>query len=179
MRNLKFILLAICFVIGLTACQSTVSELQKDPIVQTESHNDFKKGYSQYTDGIFGFYVAFPTTWSSTTSKYREPTEQENSSPDSDIYIFIDGNEQNYIRIYGQYGQIAVLDADKYEASEFHTDSDIYGILYQKEINARKECHLVFSENKHLAAFINIDLSVFEKNERQIIGVLKSIEQIL
>ena len=179
MRKHKFILLIFCFVICLTACQPIGSETQQEPLAQNKVHSNFKKGYSQYTNGIFGFYLTFPAAWASSTSEYREATDQYNSSPDSEIRIFIDGDEGNYICVYGQHGQIAVLDSDAYEATEFHTDSGLSGVLYQREIDARAECHLVFSENKHLAASIRMDLDVFQKNEEKIIGVLKSIEQIL
>ena len=171
MKRVSWVLILIPLL--LAACQES---LPSEPIDAIQTNQAFQKGYSHYTDGIFGFSVTFPTTWSSTTSKYREATEQENSSPDSDIYIFIDGKEENMIRIYGQHGQIAILDKETYEATEFHTDSGLQGILYQKTMDSKKDCHLLFSENKHLAASIRMGCTVFNENKEKILDVLRSIQ---
>ena len=111
MKNLLLFLISVCC-LSFTACNSKTIDVTGNT---AESANIFvreeeeinqhnKDGYSCYKDGIFGFSVEFPTIWSCESSAYRTSTETENGSPDSDVYIYIDGRKENYIIVYGQHG---------------------------------------------------------------------------
>ena len=49
------------------------------------------ENYSRYTDGVFNFTVVYPAIWGSECLAYYEATETRNASPDSGIYIYVNG----------------------------------------------------------------------------------------
>ena len=165
----KLLCILIIFILVLTSCNIKENQITEDNQIE----NNFEKGYSTYTDGIFGFSVAFPSTWASETSAYRYGSEKENASPDSGIYIYIDGNKENYIYIYGTYGK----QTDKFvlESGYKKTDIDESLVIYTKETQNITEAQVFLKDNAHISANIKMDKETYKSNKTEIFKLLKSI----
>ena len=171
-KTVLSVCMLIIFILVLTSCNIKENQIENNQI-----ENNFEKGYSAYTDGIFGFSVAFPSTWASETSAYRYGSEKENASPDSGIYIYIDGNKENYIYVYGTYGKQTdkFVDENGYEKTDVNENL----LLYTKENGNIVESQIFLKDNAHISANIKMNLELFESNKSKIFRMLKSIDYII
>ena len=165
------ILLAVIFSLALlSSCYTDKNYMAED----TQIKNTFEKGYSTYTDGIFGFSVTFPSTWASETFAYRYCSENETPSPDSGINIYIDGNKENYIYVYETYGK----QTDKFVRDSGYKKEDIDNniVLYEKENGDIIEAQAFINENDHISANIKMDIKTYNLYKSENIKLLKSIK---
>lgn len=172
MKKALILLTGILVVLFLTSCNTNENQI----IENNQIENNFEKGYSTYTDGIFGFSVTFPSTWASETLSYRYGSEKENASPDSGVSIYIDGNKENFIYVYETYGK----QTDKYviESGYKKTDIDKNFVLYEKENGDIIEAQVFLNENDHIYADIKMDLKTYNLYKSEIIKLLQSISHI-
>ena len=133
---------------SLGACQSN-----EEAAIQQQNATAFTEGYSQYQDGIFGFSVEFPATWFCESEPYYYATEDAEGSPDSGVKIYIDRQKEDYIRVYGQHGQITTNFV--VQSNYKKTDLDENRQLYVSETDDFYTAQLFFKDNKHISATIN------------------------
>lgn len=148
---------------------SVVAEIEEDII------NDTGRKYLHYTDSVFGFSVAFPATWTSECSEYYEASEIREATPDSGIYIYVEGNKEDYIYVYGQSGTIAMMNESMFEKQHFKNNYDNCGTLYIGEIDDKTNGQLLMDDNKHISAIFSMNSKVYQKNNQEIMYILQSI----
>lgn len=170
MKKKLILLIGILVVLFLTSCTINENQITEDNQIE----NNFEKGYSTYTDGIFGFSVTFPSTWASETYAYIYGSENENPSPDSGINIYIDGNKENFIYVYETYGK----QTDKFVKDSGYKKEDIDKniVLYEKENGDIIEVQAFINENDHISANIKMDIKTYNLYKSEIIKLLKSIK---
>jgi len=134
------------------------------------------ENYSRYTDGVFNFTVAYPVTWASECLEYYEANETSNASPDSGIYIYINGNKEDYMYVYGQHGTIGLLNESMFEKQNFKNNNEKCGTLYIREIDGKTNGQLLMDDNKHISVIFNMHSKVFQENNQEIMYILHSIE---
>lgn len=138
-----------------------------------EDENILKEGYSRYQNGVFGYSVDFPVTWICETEPFRYGTIEANGDPDSGVRIYPDDNKENFIRVYGQSGQITT--GFVVQSGWKKTDFDENYKLYVSETDDFYKAQLFFKDNKHISASINMETNVYKEHEEEIMNVLKSI----
>ncbi|WP_313131671.1 hypothetical protein [Anaerocolumna sp.] len=136
-----------------------------------------EKSYTFKTDETY-FTVKFPSEWK-VVEEPRQPGSSEfEPSPDEGIKLLLDGNEDNCISIYSQYGTITHPQIN-FDEEDFSTNKGIKGILYKD-----KEClgnwFLVLDQDitpNFYGAVVNFeDEELLNKNQKQIMNILKSID---
>lgn len=162
------LLVGMCLMMSLGACQSN-----RDAATQQQNETTFREGYSRYQNGIFGFSVEFPATWFCESEPYYYATKGAESSPDSGVKIYIDSQKEDYIRVYGQHGQITTNFV--VQSNYKKTDLDENRELYVSETGDFYTAQLFFKDNKHISATINMSANVYKEHEDEIMSLLKSI----
>lgn len=98
-------------------------------------------------------------------------------SPDEGIKLLLDGNEDNYIQIYSQYGTIALTD-DGYDKEEFFTKNGVQGFLYKDRENQIWD--VIYSQDIAPGSYGAVvsfkDKEILNKKQQQIINILKSLD---
>ncbi len=134
------------------------------------------ENYSRYTDGVFNFTVAYPVTWASECSAYYEGDETRNASPDSGICIYVKGNKEDYMYVYGQHGTIGLLNGNTFEKQHIKNNSGKSGTLYINEVDGKTNGQLLMEDNKHISVVFSMNSNVFLENNEEIMNILHSIE---
>ena len=162
------LLVGMCLMMSLGACQSN-----GDAATQQQNETVWKEGYSRYQDGIFGFSVEFPSTWFCESMPYYYGTEESEASPDSVVRIYIDRQKEDYIRVYGQNGQITTnfVVQSNYEKIVLDENRELYVSVTDDFYTAQ----LFFKDNKHISATINMSSEVYKEHEEEIMSLLESI----
>ena len=129
-----------------------------------------------YTDEHFNFRVSYPEMWTTEIEEYWEGTEEREACPDGGIKIFI--NYKEYIRVFGQYGNIAIQSYidEPVERSSFITNSKMEGTIYTEKEDEELIIRLVFKDDRHHAVFIHISPDNYNKYKNEIETIMKSIE---
>lgn len=145
-------------------------------IVISNKGNTLQKHTFQSEDTHFT--VRIPKEWT-VIDQYRGPNvEGIELSPDEGIKLLLDGNEDNYISIYSQYGTLNPV-RDDYDKENFSTNQGITGTLY-KDKDDQMYWFLILNQNiapGFYGAVISFkDREIFHEKEQQIIDILKSIE---
>ncbi len=167
-----FIITFVIFIIG--GCNSSLENKNINDVENTVK--DINENYSRYTDGIFNFTVVYPATWGSECLAYYEATETRNASPDSGIYIYVNGNKEDYMYVYGQHGTIGVLNENMFKKQHFKNSYDKCGTLYIGEIDGKTNGQLLMDDNKHISVIFSMNSKVFQENNQEIMYILHSIE---
>lgn len=162
------LLIGICVTIYCSACQSSSNIVE-----QSLNEGGLKYGYSRYQDGIFGFSVDFPVTWTCESEPYSYGTEVVNGDPDSGIWIYIDNQKENYIRISEYAGKITSSYA--VQSNFTKTSIDENRVLYIKESGEIFEAQFFLKGHDHMIARIRMETKLYKKHEEEIINLLKSI----
>lgn len=141
-------------------------------VCNTEEGN-YNNKVQTYSDRNTNFSVEFPNSWDSKISERLGSTPTQDASPDGGIEIYVDGNKDERIYVYGQIGHVSFAKANT-DSTEFVTSHGNKGILYTERVSDRKDMHLIFDEGFH-AAHIYVSFSCFKKNEKKIMALLTSI----
>lgn len=126
-----------------------------------------------YSNKNINFSVEFPNNWDSKISERLESTPTQDASPDGGIEIYVEGNKEDLIYVYGQIGHVNFPNTNC-DSTKFVTSHGNKGILYTERVSDRKDMHLIFDEGFH-AAHIYVSSSCFKKNEKKIMDLLTSI----
>jgi hypothetical protein len=166
-----------------TATESTVNNNEQEPKENVSESNKAierieaaPKDMLKYTNSKYKFSVTFPKSWGHEFEKTWEATSQQEASPDGGIRIYIEGNKEEMIYVYGQNGHIGVFqEASKRE--EFFTDSNIKGELSSVSTDGKQDIHLVLGDGFN-GAHVYVSEECFNSNKDEIFNLLKSIELI-
>lgn len=120
-----------------------------------------------YIDEKYGFSVDYPQVWDYKTVK-------DSNVPDGGIIIFLAGNQEEKIYVFGQNGHIN-LPVQGFTQSSFSTKSGLGGTLYSKENNEKQEIYLILEDGFH-GVYIDVGTDCYNNNKEQIIDILKSIK---
>lgn len=168
-------LILIALSIMLCACKNGKKEVINTNTNLVSKTND---GLETYIDEKFKFSVEFPSYWEYEIEKIWEATSTQEASPDGGIDIYIDGNKNDRIRIYGQYGHISIPD-DEFKMEDFSTTSGLIGTLLKQNTDGEIIIYLVLNDNLAIGGFhganIRMSQKCYQRNEKQVINVLKSI----
>jgi hypothetical protein len=133
-----------------------------------------------YSDPHFNFTVNYPVDWKVSVEKYQKSTSSQEGSPDGGIDIYVEGNKNDTIRIFGQYGTIdtGIIDFSYSTNSQenFVTTSGLVGKLYYNASNQSKQAVVLF--DAHHAVQLKITDATFTRDKQQIFAILKSIKII-
>lgn len=162
-RNKVLILLILAVLVLVFILGIILSSKEKSYVFKTEETN---------------FTVRVPNGWTVIDEYRRLNEEGAEPSPDEGIKLLLDGNEDNFIWIYSQYGKIN-LGEGNYEEEAFSTKKGIPGILY-KDKDSQLNWYLILNQDiapDHYGAVVRFkDKKLFDKKEKQIRAILKSIE---
>ncbi|WP_438433880.1 hypothetical protein [Gorillibacterium sp. sgz500922] len=148
----------------------------------TESKTDSKN--ASYTDNKFGFQLTYPQSWPSDVHEWKEPTATQEASPDSGIILYVDGNREDNLYIFGQLGTLSVPVVDQQETEPFKTDSGLTGTLSTSTQNGRVEQTLILDgaalteqayAGRSLGAHISVGEKAFKQHKDELLSVLASI----
>jgi len=174
-RNIKMFLILIALSVMMCACNNVKKE-----VINTNTNlvSNTKDSLETYIDKKFKFSVDFPSYWDYEIEKTWEATSTQEGSPDGGINIYIDGNKNDRIRIYGQYGHISIP-VDEYKMEDFSTTSGLTGTLLKQNIGDEIIIQLVLNDNLAIGGFHGANIKTSQKcyqlNEKQVMNVLKSI----
>jgi hypothetical protein len=127
-----------------------------------------------YFDDKFKFSVDYPSDWKHKINAYQAGTETHESSQNSGIDLFIDNNELNRFFIYGQISTVSLPFATGTDYHKFMTDSGLEGTLYIYKADGRVQLDYVI-EDIWINAGCLLDSKIYDKNEKKIMNILKSI----
>lgn len=126
-----------------------------------------------YSNKNINFSVEFPNSWDSKISDRLGSTPSQDASPDGGIEIYVEGNKEDLIYVYGQIGHVSFPNTNC-DSTKFVTSNGNKEILYTERVSDRKDMHLIFDEGFH-AVHIYVSSSCFKKNEKKIMALLTSI----
>ncbi|WP_054698121.1 hypothetical protein [Syntrophomonas palmitatica] len=120
-----------------------------------------------YQDNRYHFQVSYPGKWPSKVD------DNSLSDPLHGIYIYIDGNKDDFIYVYGSVSELGIPDNGMIK-SELVTDDGVKGVLYSRTLDGRSDQHFVI--NERYCAHIQTTKVVNKKYHEVIVEILKSLK---
>lgn len=124
------------------------------------------------------FTVRIPKEWT-VIDEYRNAGGKDfEPSPDEGIRLLLNGSEDNFIRIYSQYGSIN-FDHNNYVEEAFSTNEGIKGVLYTDKESLMNLCLVLDQDVVQGNYGVTVsfkDKKKFDEKKQQILNILKSIE---
>lgn len=149
-------------------------------LIVGDKNNTFKltgTGYIFKTEET-NFTVIVPSRWTVMEEPRLPAGTDYDASPDEGIRLLLDGNDDNYIWIYAQYGHILPL-SDYYEKEGFITKQGVHAHLYEE-----RECpaswQIIYDNtiapNFYGAVVKFDDGEAFAERHQEILDILSSLE---
>jgi hypothetical protein len=127
-----------------------------------------------YTDKRFNFSVEYPKEWTTKIVGSWDATTEVEASPDSGIIVYVDGNVNESIYVYGQVSLINVLQEEGMREQKLVTRSGITGTLYSVVYKGKREVTLILGEG-FVGAKVMMSDDCFKRNEDMVMTILKSV----
>lgn len=136
-----------------------------------------EKSYIFKTEETY-FTVKFPSEWK-VIEEPRQPGSSEfEPSPDEGIELLLNGNEDNFIWIYSQYGTLSHPEGN-FNEEDFSTNKGIKGTLY-KDREIPGNWYLVLDQDiapDFYGAVVSFkDKELLNNNQKQVMNILESID---
>lgn len=142
-------------------------------ILFSKQHNGSYHFKSKETD----FTVDMPKGWTVTEEPRQSGDESCEANPDEGIKLLLNGNKNNSIWIYSQYGSISIPE-ENYVKEDFSTTQGIKGTLFKDQKS--RNWQLVLNQDIISGSFgaaVNFESDEqFNSNQKDIVEILKSIQ---
>ena len=126
-----------------------------------------------YTDEHAQFSVDYPSEWKTAVVPWEPATSDFEGSPDNGIKIFIEGNENEFIYVFGSEGKASGYLS--YPQEDFITKALLRGRISYTRQGEEYQVAVILDEGFH-GAILHVGDACLTRNKAQILGILKSIK---
>ena len=126
-----------------------------------------------YTDEHAQFSVDYPSEWKTVIVPWEPATSDFEGSPDNGIKIFIEGNENEFIYVFGSEGKASGYLS--YPQEDFITKALLRGRISFTRQGEEYQIAMILDESFH-GAILHLGDACLTRNKAQILGILKSIK---